>query len=333
VVLGTASVTGIPLSVAAIVATAVPVSFLLAVRLSRAVFGYERIVFYEKALFALAATSLALFALGHELGAGLDLAALGIGTFLALGRVGCLMVGCCYGRPSRWGIRYGVDHARAGFPWYYVGRRLFPLQIVDGLVSLVCVAIGAIVIRGPHTPGSIAAGWYLGYGTARFFSELLRGDAARPQIYGLSEAQWTAALVAIGIAACGYGGRSAIAVASILAVSALALAVTRRHVARTTWGLTSPWHVEEVHRALLRLDGRGTVVRTSHGLCVSLRVHKAPARRDYLLSFLDRPLPLEAAAALTAHVRFARAGHECAELVPGSTPGLVHLLVRELRRP
>jgi hypothetical protein len=260
---------------------------------------------------------------------GIDLAALGTGTFLAFGRVGCQMVGCCHGRPSRWGIRYGVDHARAGLPWYYVGRRLFPLQAVDGVTSLVLVAVGAVAARFPHPPGSIAAGWLLGYGSVRFFVELLRGDAARPRLYGLSEAQWTAALLAVGIASFGYGGGRAVAVASILVASALVLVLARRRLARTVWGLTSPWHIEEVHRALLRLDRSNGPLQTSQGLCLSLRVVEVPSLRDYVLSFPDRPLPWRVAAALADRVRFARRPRERAELVPGATPGLVHVIVRE----
>lgn len=338
VVLATARLTGAAPAAVATVAIVVPVSFLLAVRLSQAVFGYERIVFFEKALFALAATALALLALGLDIGRGLDLAALGIGTFLGFGRVGCLMVGCCHGRPSRWGIRYGVDHAHAGFPWYHVDRRLFPIQLVDGLASLVLVGAGIAAARSPHPPGALAAGYLLAYSAVRFVEELFRGDAARPRWLGLSEAQWTAALLAVGIAALARWrgpARLELAVASLLASSALSLALARRRLARTAWGLTSPWHIEEIHHLLLRLERGGEpsgggprVLETSQGLCVSLRlVEDPPALRDYVLSFADRALPLRAAAALTRHVRFGRDPADDIELRAGATPGLVHVLV------
>jgi hypothetical protein len=319
-------------AVAAVVIT-VPVSFLLAVRLSRAIFGYERIVFFEKALIALGTTALALLALGQDVLAGLDLATLGIGTFLGLGRVGCLMVGCCHGRPSRWGIRYGADHGRAGLSWYLVGRRLFPIQLVDGLVSLVLVGAGVLATQSPHAPGAITAGWLVGYSAARFVEEMFRGDAARPCLLGLSEAQWTAALLAVVIATAGLGDGGAMAVAAILAASALALVLARRRLARTAWGLTSPWHLDEVHRALQRLDHNPGPVRTSQGLCISLRVIERPSLRDYVLSFPDRPLPWRTATTLADHVRFQRTPGEHVALRPGATPGLVHVLVSEGPRP
>jgi hypothetical protein len=332
-VLALAWVTGASRVAVAAVVIAVPVSFLLAVRLSRAIFGYERIVFFEKALVALGTTALALLALGQDVLAGLDLATLGIGTFLALGRVGCLMVGCCHGRPSRWGIRYGADHGRAGLSWYLVGRRLFPIQLVDGLVSLVLVGAGVLATQWPHAPGSIAAGWLVGYSAARFVEEMFRGDAARPCLLGLSEAQWTAALLAVVIASAGYGPGRGAAVASILAASALALALTRRHLARTAWGLTSPWHLDEVHRALQRLDHNPGPVQTSQGLCISLRVIERPSLRDYVLSFPDRALPWRIATTLVEHVRFDRTPGQQVTLRPGATPGLVHVLVSEGPRP
>jgi hypothetical protein len=89
-----------PVSERVIIATVPPLSFLLAVKLSEIVFGSERIVFYEKLLFAQALSALSLWVAGGRVTLGLDLVTLGIGTFLAFGRIGCFMVGCCHGRPS-----------------------------------------------------------------------------------------------------------------------------------------------------------------------------------------------------------------------------------------
>ena len=321
---------GAPAAAIAVVALVVPVSFLLAVRLSRAIFGYERIVLFEKTVVSLGATAIALRALGHDVGAGLDLAILGIGTFIVFGRVGCLMVGCCHGRPSRWGIRYGVAHGRDGLPWYYVDRRLFPIQLVDGLASLVLVIIGSSAICAPHPAGAIAAGYLVAYGAVRWFEELFRGDAVRPRFLGLSEAQWTAALLAI--AALVLAPRPPVALAGVSIVAAFALALGHRRLARTAWGLTSPWHLDELHRILLRLErapaiGEARTLSTSHGLCVSLRrIAGPPALRDYVFSFVDRPLPPRLARALARHVRFARTPAEHVEVRLGTTPGIMHVL-------
>jgi hypothetical protein len=333
VVLALAEVTGAAPLVTLVVVVAVPGSFLLSARLSAAVFGQERIVFFEKALIALVATGIVLRELGQGVRAGLDLTMLGIGTFLALGRIGCLMVGCCHGRPCRWGIRYGVAHARAGFPWYYVGRRLFPLQLVDGVTSLALVVAGVAAATSPHAPGALAAGWLFGYGAVRFFEEIFRGDAVRPLWLGLSEAQWTAALLTSGLAWLGPPSAPwpwlGPVVAPLLGASAIILALASRFLTRSAWGITSPWHVEEVNRTLVQLRPGGAPLVTSQGLHVSMHRLRASRRvRDYLLSFPDRPLSPRVVTALSEHVRFAQAPDEQAEIVSGATPGLVHVLVK-----
>jgi hypothetical protein len=331
-VLALSAALGVTRAATAVVVLTVPLSFLLAVKVSALIFGYERIVFFEKALFALGATALALRILGQDVATGLDLATLGIGTFLGFGRVGCFMVGCCHGRPSRWGARYGVAHAQAGFPWYYVGRRLFPLQLVDGAVSLALVGAGVAHARSPHAPGSVAAGYLLCYGAARFVEEVFRGDAARGQRLGVSEAQWTAGFVAAAVAAIAYGAgfprpHLELALALLLWAGVIALAVARRRGARTAWGLTSAWHVDELNRILVRLDRGARPLTSSQSLCISVRADAARGLRDYVLSFPDRPLPLRVAAALLEHVRFDRHPGERVELCAGATPGLVHVLV------
>src|SRR5262245_5283692 len=73
----------VPLRTWGAVALAVPVSFFVALRLSYILFGRERIVFYEKTLFAVAAVFLI-----TRSALAIDLAVLGIGAFLVFGRVG-----------------------------------------------------------------------------------------------------------------------------------------------------------------------------------------------------------------------------------------------------
>src|SRR5262245_30795902 len=59
-----ARATAAPRAVTVAVAVAVPLGFLLGVKLSQILFGRERIVFFEQALFALGLVALALVALG-----------------------------------------------------------------------------------------------------------------------------------------------------------------------------------------------------------------------------------------------------------------------------
>jgi hypothetical protein len=59
--------------------------------------------------------------LGLDWRAALDLVSIGLCLFVATGRVGCLMIGCCHGHPSSIGKRYERAHVDAAF------RRRWPV--------------------------------------------------------------------------------------------------------------------------------------------------------------------------------------------------------------
>src|SRR5262249_38293875 len=120
----------------------------------------------------------------------LDITILGVGAFLVFGRIGCFMVGCCHGRPYRWGVRYRDKHASAGFPRYLVGVPLFPIQLVESAIVLGVVCVGIAIALQRATPGEALAWYVAAYGVARFSLEFLRGDAERPYYLGFSQPQW-----------------------------------------------------------------------------------------------------------------------------------------------
>src|SRR5262249_37181407 len=71
-----------------------------------------------------------------------DLVAPGIAMGHVIGRMGCLLAGCCYGKPTTlpWGITFTnpVAKANAGTP---LGISLHPTQIYDALAELLIFAI------------------------------------------------------------------------------------------------------------------------------------------------------------------------------------------------
>src|SRR5712692_6791297 len=73
--------------------------------------GEEQIIYYHHEIAVMAMIALFLRLTHQPVLHYLDVAILGIGLSLACGRVGCLMVGCCHGRPDSRGVRYGLDHA------------------------------------------------------------------------------------------------------------------------------------------------------------------------------------------------------------------------------
>ena len=107
------------------------------------------------------------------------------------GRIGCLMVGCCHGRPHPWGVCYGEKHVEAGYRNYLQGARLLPVQLFEAIWLLFLTIIAIIFLLNGHIPGEVLAWYVVGYGTGRFFLEFLRADTDRLYFQQFSEAQWT----------------------------------------------------------------------------------------------------------------------------------------------
>jgi prolipoprotein diacylglyceryltransferase len=171
------------------------VTFLATALATKVVTGTESLTFYHHAVVALA-TCIAVAAIaGAPLAASLDLAAIGLGVFLAFGRVGCLVVGCCHGRPWSRGVRYGLEHAAEGFPGYLVGVRLVPVQAVEATGVGVIVVAASVAWLGGSGPGVVLAGLVVAYAGLRFVLEFARGDADRRYLLGFSEAQWSSLAV------------------------------------------------------------------------------------------------------------------------------------------
>lgn len=288
-----------------------PLAFLIVVKVTHAIVGVERIVFYRTAATGVVAAAVIAALSGAEAARVVDVATIGIGSFLVLGRLGCFAVACCHGRPARFGVAYGADHVRIGFWARWRGRRLWPVQLVESSASLVLVVVGLVV--GWREPGLPALIYIVGYAAVRSGLELVRGDGARPYRLGLSEAQWTAAVTAV---ACALWRPSAvaIAVAGMLVVGAAVLVARRRHRE-----LFEPPHLHELERACDAAGRAGERAETSLGVAVSR--HGLPdGRVDWILSS-KHPRWSASSARRLADLMWPRY-----ELVEGRTAGLVHVI-------
>lgn len=155
--------------------------------------GEEDIVYYHHEIGILATCTFTLWVIGAPILAYLDIVLLGIGTLLAFGRWGCFSVGCCHGRPCscKMAAVYTQDHAEAGFPWYYVGVKLFPLPLLESVWVFFTVGIGISLILSGFPAGTAIVAYTVIYGLPRFVFEFYRGDPERPYWGPFSEAQWT----------------------------------------------------------------------------------------------------------------------------------------------
>jgi phosphatidylglycerol---prolipoprotein diacylglyceryl transferase len=94
---------------------------------------------------------------------------------LALGRVGCFLNGCCYGRPT-------------SLPWAVGGRggsSLHPTQLYETIACLGLFVLTWWWWRHRRWQGEVAALGLFGYVTWRFINEGLRGDTVASSFLGL----------------------------------------------------------------------------------------------------------------------------------------------------
>lgn len=283
--------------------------------------GEEKLIYYHHEIAVLAAEALLLHLIRQPVAPYLDLGAIGLGVFLACGRIGCMLVGCCHGRPCRWGVTYGSQHAAAGFPEPFVGVRLLPVQGFEVLWVVLVVAVAcAAVLSG--APGGTGFRIYVaGYAFGRFFLEYLRGDGRRRYWLSFSEAQWTS-LVLITLTAWPAG----------LAL-AIFVCVRIRRGETAAGKLTSAAHVAEIAHAVaeFRRPGAPGLIRlctTSKGVRIAAGVCPGSARQveHFSLSATARPLDAEGAAALAGVLARLSAAACWAELIPGHN-SIFHVLI------
>jgi hypothetical protein len=242
--------------------------------------GRERLVYYHHQAAVLATATVTLVIAGAPVLPYLDLVAIGLGLFLAFGRIGCLMVGCCHGRPARLGIRYGATHVHAGFPAHRQGVRLLPVQAFEAAWTL--VAVGVAIAATWRAPGAPLAAYVVTYAAGRFVLEYLRGDGPRPYLLAVSEAQWTSlALVAAVVAAEPDGLHVAVlATLTVTVVMTLALAWQRRDLDRV---LLTPRHLDELAMTAAQLAGAAAMDAPAAGPVPSA-IHVAKTSRGLTLS-------------------------------------------------
>jgi len=300
--------------------------------------GNETLIYYHHEIAILLCAAAVLSAFDLPVLPYLDLTALWLGVFLTCGRGGCLMAGCCHGRPYHWGVRYNEEHAAEGFPSCYVGVRLFPVQALESLVVALIVIAGSVLFLQGRPAGIVLSTYVVSYSVARIWLEELRGDRARPYWGRFSEAQWTSLLLIVGIVLGEWQGRlpfSAWHIAMCVggAMSMLVLAASRR-VERA---VIHPHHAGEV-AAIIKSPhttrGPISVRRTSLSIGVSAQSLGRLCSADavlYSLSRVDRCLTLREALVLARLiVNLASRFSSRQELLHGHH-GVFHLIVHKTR--
>ncbi|MDO8488767.1 MAG: prolipoprotein diacylglyceryl transferase [Candidatus Omnitrophota bacterium] len=92
----------------------------------------------------------------------------------SIGRIGCLLNGCCYGSPSEFGIYFKV-----------FDQVLIPTQLYSSLFLLLIFLILRFMQDRKHATGQILSAYLFLYPIKRFFIEYFRNDSPRI-FYGLT---------------------------------------------------------------------------------------------------------------------------------------------------
>lgn len=114
---------------------------------------------------------------------------------LAIGRIGCLFGGCCYGSPTHlpWGVSYPPDHPSHDL---YGLESLHPMPIYSAILAL-SIALFAWMLAGRRPQGSVLTWSLVLYSSGRLGMELLRGDHGAVA-GGLTPQQWCSLAVIAG---------------------------------------------------------------------------------------------------------------------------------------
>lgn len=153
-------------------------------------------VFYGGLLAALGVAVVLVRRYKLELWTTADLIAPGIALGHVIGRFGCLLAGCCYGRPTDmpWGLVF-TDPAAAANAGTPLGVALHPTQVYDAGAELaIMLFLLATERRGRPFPGRTFWLYMLLYAVSRFIIEFYRGDD-RGMMAGFSTSQVVSVVV------------------------------------------------------------------------------------------------------------------------------------------
>ncbi len=340
-------VTGLSLAAVVVMIVADVVAFLALIMSTKIILGEERLTYCHHEVVLLAVTAFLSWLLAQPVLSFLDISVLGLGLGLMCGRVGCLMVGCCHGLPSRWGVRYGPEHVAAGFSPYYAMTRFLPIQLIESLWVGAIVAVGSVLVLRGYPPGAALSFYICAYGAGRFCFEFVRADTDRAYVWGFSESQWISLALMLLVVGGEFFGVLPLhwwhaGVTVLVTLTMIFVTVSRRLQTETNYRLLLPRHVEEIAQALdstsnhADSNGGGTG-RHSPGVaidCTSLGVQISAGRikvagsllYHYALSNQRVGLTETSARALAKLIVQLRHPASRGDLVAGKQ-GVFHLLV------
>ena len=116
----------------------------------------------------------------------------------AFGRIGCLLVGCCYGVATGETTQFGLCTYNGVCAVKYLdGTMRLPAPLLETIFLLLLCVVLVLIFRKEKHLGTVT-GWYLIlYAIWRFVIEMVRGDAARGKYGPLYTSQWISIAILI----------------------------------------------------------------------------------------------------------------------------------------
>jgi len=113
-----------------------------------------------------------------------DLSAAPLALGHAIGRIGCFVAGCCYGKPTSlpWGVTFTDPIAAriAGTPLHV---SLHPTQLYEAAAEFLNFVLLVWLGARRKFPGQVAGAFFILYGIERAGIEFLRGDPGRTLMF------------------------------------------------------------------------------------------------------------------------------------------------------
>lgn len=101
----------------------------------------------------------------------------------AIGRIGCLLAGCCHGFAYN-----GFLAVRRTL--YSQVNTYFPIQVIEAILDILIFIVLLLYAKKEHKKYDILCAYLIIYSIVRFFLEFFRGDEIRGAISCFSTSQW-----------------------------------------------------------------------------------------------------------------------------------------------
>lgn len=113
----------------------------------------------------------------------------------AIGRIGCLFSGCCYGMEySGWG---SISYEKSANYYTPIGVSLFPIQLIEAIcLTILFVVLMFYFFKGKRRVGNVAWIYALSYASLRFILEFFRGDKERG-VFLFSTSQYISIIIVV----------------------------------------------------------------------------------------------------------------------------------------